>query len=225
MVSMDPTVASPSLLGDVTLRATKSNPWLRAAPALTQASEPAVGPSVELTGPAAPHGYVPLPDQGRGLPVRSAARTGDHLWVVGVHGGSGESTLAELLPGSRCSDHAWPEITGTSPPVLLVARTSVYGLERARIAATQWAASATPTVRLLGLVTIADAPGRLPPPLHDLVKLTRGAVPRTWHVPWIEALRLGVEAAAISQPRSLRRVLSDVSYLTSSSALEGALHV
>ena len=178
---------------------------------------------ISLTGPAAPHSTVPAPPTEAALEVRTHLH-GSRMWWLGVHGGSGESTLAELMEGSRAAGHAWPDLAGESPPVVLVARTSVYGLERARIAATQWASSSTPPVRLLGLVMVADAPGRLPAPLHDLAKLTRGAVPRTWRVPWIEGLRLGVEPSEAHHPRGLRRLLSDVSRLTEPPSCEGAFH-
>lgn len=208
------------------------NPWVTAAtwasPALkSAAAEPDVHVEVPLTGLPAPHRAVPTPPHGTAL--ESCCHQGDaRLWWLGAHGGAGESTLEQLLPGSRAADHAWPDLGSDAPSVVLVSRTSVHGLERARGAAQQWAAATTPPVRLLGLVTVADAPGRLPPPLSDLLKLTRGAVPRAWHLPWSEALRLGAEPSSIPQPRALRRLLADVSHLTSlpttSAHIEGAPH-
>lgn len=182
---------------------------------------------VPLTGPPSPQRTVPAPSTEQALEMR-AHRESALVWWLGAHGGAGESTLAHLLEGSRAADHAWPDLHGQTPSVVLVARTNAYGLERARVAAQQWSASATPIVRLLGLVTVADAPGRLPPPLGDLLRLTRGAVPRTWDLPWSEHLRLGADPTSVRQPRALRRLLSDVSHLASVPEAithpEGAIH-
>ncbi|GAA3612891.1 hypothetical protein GCM10022266_27170 [Agrococcus terreus] len=46
---------------------------------------------------------------------------------------------------------------------------------------------------VLGLVLIADAPGKLPKPLKELVHVVSGGAPRTWHLPWDPAMRLDME--------------------------------
>lgn len=46
-------------------------------------------------------------------------------------------------------------------------------------------------VDLLGLVVVADAPGRLPRILRNRVRLVSGAVPRLWEIPWVGPWRLG----------------------------------
>jgi len=46
-------------------------------------------------------------------------------------------------------------------------------------------------VELLGLVVVADAPGRLPKPLRDLTDLVTGGAPRAWRVGWQEKWRQG----------------------------------
>jgi hypothetical protein len=138
------------------------------------------------------------------------------VWWVGAHGGAGETTLAQLVPGSRAAGHAWPQLTvpaedGALAPtkVVLTARSNVSGLTAAQRAATEWAAGGVAGVELLGLVIIADAPGRLPRPLKDLTALVAGGVPRVWHLPWSEAWRVG-EVEQTTSPKELRRLLADV---------------
>lgn len=76
--------------------------------------------------------------------------------------------------------------------MVLVARTSAMGLWSAQGAMRQWASGALPGhVRLLGLVVVADTPGRLPRPLRELLSLISGGLPQVWELPWVEALRLG----------------------------------
>lgn len=144
------------------------------------------------TGPATPQRGVPVP--ANALPARVRTERAAPWWF-GTHGGAGESTLAALVTGSRAAGHAWPlpRDVNDPQPVVLVARTSARGLESARVAATQWAAGDVLGVDLLGLVLMADAPGRLPRALRDLAQLVGGGVPRVWTVPWVEAWRSGDE--------------------------------
>lgn len=112
------------------------------------------------------------------------------LWVYGVHGGSGESRIAALDAGWAATHHAWPDKPGSA--VLLVARTSAYGLNAAHATIADWAAGKAPgSAALVGLVLVADAPGRLPRPLHDLAKLVAGGVDRSWRIGWSEHWRQG----------------------------------
>jgi len=200
----------------------QSNPWVSAAADRMGASEPeaAMPPA---SGPTAPQPGVPAPDTG--LPRRShLARAAP--WWLGVHGGAGESTLAALLPGSLPAEHRWPatHATGAGEPVVLVARTSMYGLQRVQLAATEWASGSVPGIQLLGLVLVADAPGRLPAPLRDLATVISGGLPRVWRLPWMEALRLSADPTAVEAPRPLRRLLDDVrSLLPAAPAATAAL--
>jgi hypothetical protein len=68
-------------------------------------------------------------------------------------------------------------------------------------------------VELLGLVVVADAPGRLPRPLRDLAELVGGGVPRTWTVPWVEEWRLGHEASLPDAPRQVRHLVKELTAL------------
>ncbi len=143
-------------------------------------------------------------------PVRSP------LWVLGAHGGAGEDTVASLVPHSRAAGHAWPLYAPDPgqprlterPCVVLVARTSLAGLQAAQRAAGEWGLGHAPPVELLGLVLSADAPGRLPRPLRELVDVVAGGVARVWQLPWIESWRLGEQPS--STPKPLQRLVTDL---------------
>jgi hypothetical protein len=102
--------------------------------------------------------------------------------------------------------------------VLLVARSHASGLSAAQAAARQWAAGVLPNVRLLGLVVVADAPGKLPKPLKDLLRLISGGVPRTWELPWVEALRLGDPPDQVKLPSAYTRLTQDLNRIVSEDA-------
>lgn len=141
----------------------------------------------------APIGPQPgIPEHERKLPLRRFLR-GPKLWIVGAHGGSGETTLASLHEAWTPADHCWPQGPAGSNGCILTARTCAGGLLAAQSALAQWAANRTGTAQLLGLVLIADAPGRLPRPLRDLADVVSGGAPRLWMMPWVEAWRLGAE--------------------------------
>ncbi|MEV6133681.1 DUF6668 family protein [Streptomyces violaceusniger] len=170
------------------------------------------GATTGLTGPAAPQGAgVPRPE--RALPV-TRPRPDDGLawWWLGVHGGAGVSTLERAVPGGRDSGRAWPA-TGEPEPVVLVARSSAHGLGAAQNAAQQWASRMVTGVDLLGLVVVADAPGRRPRILRDRVRLVSGAVPRLWEIPWVEPWRLG-ETYLPQLPKECVSLARDLNRLT-----------
>jgi Family of unknown function (DUF6668) len=148
------------------------------------------------------------------LPIRQVpAGMGGPLWWLGCHGGAGSSTLT-LAVGGWDGGRYWPVVEGPAiVNVVLVARTHVSGLRAAQAAARQWACGALPTVRLLGLAVIADAPGRRPKPLRDLLDLLSGGLPRVWDLPWVEALRLGDPADQIPLPSNFSAMAADLQHL------------
>lgn len=201
-----------------------SNPWLTALTSDPPAPSPEPAhddPPQAASGPLAPQLGIPDPAVPDGLPrVHVEAATG--LWWVGVHGGAGESTLAALTAGSHAGGHAWPVPLGdtVAPPqiqVALVARTSLSGIRAAQRAATEWALGSLPHLSLLGLVWIADAPGKLPRALRDEAAVVSGGVPRVWHIPWIEAWRTAVAPSIDGSPKQVRRLLQDLRYLVTES--------
>lgn len=180
-------------------------------------TNPGAPPRAFRDGASAPQpGLTPPlvhPNAGDALPYRDCAETAA-LWWVGVHGGAGETTLATVTADTRAADHAWPiPVTpDTSHRVVLVARTHYAGLIAAQRAATHWATNpASNGIELLGLVLIADAPGRLPRPLRELAEVITGGVPRTWQLPWIPAWRLGPVSAAPSLPAEFRALFAELS--------------
>lgn len=201
-----------------------SNPWI------TRSAEPAVEPEapvvdgrpIPATGPTAPQPGVPEPAAENLLPVREVW-SAPSLWVLGTHGGAGESVLAGLVPSWEAADHAWPRpVEGATAPVLLVARTHMRGLLSARTAATQWAAGVVPHADVFGLVLIADAPGRLPRPLRELAQVVSGGVPRTWTVPWNESWRLGESPTLADAPRAARRMVDELHGIIPNPRADGA---
>lgn len=177
-------------------------------------------PAPPVSGPAGAQANVPTPAHMLG---HAQALGRASVWVVGAHGGAGVSTLLALSePGEWSSmERSWPyDPTGGVRPTVLVARTHASGLLAAQAALTQWAGNGVhPSVRLLGLVLMADAPGHLPKPLRDLAKVVGGGAPRTWSLPWSEAVRLGDPAAKFGRP--FTRLASDLRSLASSATAGG----
>ncbi|GGO94022.1 hypothetical protein GCM10011584_34070 [Nocardioides phosphati] len=139
------------------------------------------------------------------------------VWIVGAHGGAGETTLADLVEGWEAADHSWPTPSDLSfqCPVLLVARTDSRGLNAARSALRQWASGVLGEhVELLGLVLVADAPGKLPKPLRHLLEVVSGGAPRLWEIPWVEAWRTGEPLPLSALPKQLRQLVADASVLS-----------
>jgi hypothetical protein len=111
--------------------------------------------------------------------------------VVAAHGGAGVSALLRAglaEAGAVDAGRVWPD-TGL---VLLVTRTSTSGLEHAQALVCQHAAVGVEPARapLLGLVLVADAPGRLPARMAELADLLCGTVSHSWQVPWLTEWRL-----------------------------------
>jgi hypothetical protein len=194
---------------------TNVNPWLIGP---EQPAEPEL-PAATVTrreirlGATTPQPGVPVPDTADRLPRREAAWPAT-VWWLGVHGGAGESTLASLAAGTRPADHAWPvpATRGTTHRVALVARTNYSGLTAAQRAATEWASGALGDgVQLVGLVLIADAPGRRPKPLREMEEVIAGGVPRVWSLPWIEAWRLAPPIPGEQLPKEFRALFAELS--------------
>ena len=182
----------------------------------SRGSVPPTEAAPSASGPTVPQPHVNAPVDA--LPVRAVEETAD-LWLVGAHGGSGESTLAALVDGWAASGHCWPELpNGVAASCVVVARTNVRGLLAARTALTQWAAAgAGSSVRLVGLVLVADAPGKLPSPLRDLATVVGGGAPRVWEVPWVEGWRLG-DTPTERVPRSVSKLVSQLRSLAASTS-------
>lgn len=113
------------------------------------------------------------------------------VWVMGVSGGCGESTVAAILPDAVAGQRRWPPAgPAAAVPVLMVARGSMASLTAAQRVAGEWASSAAPRPQLLGLLVVADAPGGEPRPVTDLIRLLSGGLPQVWRLPWVRDWRL-----------------------------------
>jgi hypothetical protein len=194
------------------------NPWTRQQSPGPQQPSPAPSAQPDLTprGPSAPQHGVPAPAEDQRLP-KFAIPVADTLWWVGAHGGAGETTMSLLLPGTRAANHRWPIPPPPVPtPVILVARTHGSGLRAAQRAATEWASGVVQGVAVLGLVLIADAPGRLPRVLDDFADIVGGGVPRVWDIPWIEEWRRGEAPTPDNTPDEVFEVLESIYALRAS---------
>lgn len=194
-----------------------ANPWLTGQAVPEQPVMPVAARVVPAkpSGPATPQSGVDAPAVG--LPVCPQPAIAA-LWLVGAHGGAGESTLAGLDDSWAAAGHSWPSGPSSGLPrtvyqTVIIARSHLAGLQAAQAAAQQWASGQVPSVQLLGLIIVADAPGRLPRPLRELQQVISGGVPRTWTVPWVEAWR-AASPDETNIPRLVRSLCDELRSLT-----------
>ncbi|MGC4892301.1 hypothetical protein [Micromonospora sp. DT31] len=123
---------------------------------------------------------------------------------IGAHGGAGVTTLTRLLGGTDLGCR-WPDREiGEPARVVVVGRTNLDGLRAVSRALNAIREGRHPAgMRLVGVVLIADAPGRLPGPLVGRIRLLRSVAP-VWRVPWVPSFRVGEEPKR--QPRQLARL-------------------
>ncbi|MFI9826935.1 DUF6668 family protein [Streptomyces sp. NPDC051913] len=140
------------------------------------------GPEIWIRGPVAvPQGPPPEP-------VHATATARRFSWV-GTHGGAGTSTLSFVYGGHDCG-RDWPG-PADPPSVLLVARTHAAGLAAVLRALELFRrGEAPPGLDLDAVVLVADAPGRLPKPLAQHVKVIESVID-VYRVPWVPDWRLG----------------------------------
>jgi hypothetical protein len=156
------------------------------------------------------------PPPARQLLVRQQSVSGQSRprWLfVAAHGGSGASLLARLswqpyetavavgetaersaeeLAFGVNAGRAWPNpaLEPTNLAVV-VCQTTMRGLAWARDLATQYLAGCVPAgLQLLGVVTVADQPGRLPAPLAGARHLLTGVYAHVWPAPYVPEYRL-----------------------------------
>lgn len=188
-----------------------ANPWMAPTePPVAREPEPTSVPAEPMQRtPTAPVRGMVEPIPGAGLPTWEPDPAGGipPWWWVPCHGGAGSTTLAEVVGGADAGKYGWPRYPdGIQPGVILVARTHAAGLQAAQRASRQWASGAVGQVRLLGLVAVADAPGRLPRPLQQWLKLVTGGLPRVWAVPWHEPWRLGEPRELGTAPKQVAKL-------------------
>lgn len=150
----------------------------------------------------------------RGQDGPTAAAPVAGVVLVAAHGGAGVSSLLRAglaAAGAVDGQRRWP----AAGQVLLVARTCTAGLERARDLAREHASGLTgPHTDLVGLVLVADAPGRLPARIDALADLTAGGFARCWQVPWLPEWRLAAATEPLPVHPEVARLAADLHALT-----------
>ncbi len=145
----------------------------------------------------------------------SAFRSRPPVWslrlcVTGAHGGAGASTIARLL-GEVDVGRFWPDpARGLPPHVLMVARTHAAGLTAvSRTLARLHDRRYPPGTHLLGVVLVADAPGRLTRQLTRRITVLASAT-ALFRVPWVREWRLGeITKSGPALAEGLRRFVED----------------
>ena len=131
----------------------------------------------------------------------------------GLHGGAGVTTLAAAIPGGIDGpglpyQHGFPAL-----PVVAVCRSNAGGLTDAQHFA-KWASDNAAAANVIGLVVVADAPGRLPRSLESAIRLVTGGYPQLWRVPWVQSWRVGVPPSAATLPTAGRQLHIDLASRT-----------
>jgi hypothetical protein len=87
----------------------------------------------------------------------------------------------------------WPNPRAGHPrAVVIVCRSHAAGLAAAKRRLAQFAAHGPAAeLTLLGLLVVADAPGRLPRELRRQLRVISAITPKIWELPWVEAWRFG----------------------------------
>ncbi|NKR30051.1 hypothetical protein GS966_25525 [Rhodococcus hoagii] len=147
---------------------------------------------------AMPHG-LKMPDADRLAPVWdeplhvAGAGRAPVFWMLGAHGGAGASTLARAWAPAGNALRSWPS-ADRFPLVVVVARPHITGLRAAHDLVLQATARQIGGCVFLGLVTVADVPGKLPSTLRrrlDVVETAaRTAGGQTWQLPYIPEYRV-----------------------------------
>ena len=184
------------------------NPWLSLdEPDIQAPTQPPVGfvaPEIR------PNRGIAAPAPAHQLPTRQVSddELNVELWWLAAHGGAGETTLGSLVDDTRAAGHAWP-LGGACGPrtVVLLGRTSLSGLTAVQHALAHWG-SGELDVNLRALVLLADAPGKLPRPLRDLVRvLQQGAPGSACLIPWHPSWRVS-EAQPADVHKQLKSIIT-----------------
>ncbi|WP_420873784.1 hypothetical protein [Nocardia huaxiensis] len=142
------------------------------------------------SGAALAAGVVPPPEARRApiwdRPVPGAGRA-PLVWLLGVHGGAGVTTLSHVLAPAADSHRRWPGVFDReSPFVVLVARETISGLTRAHDLLRQHHAGLAGPCEVLGLVTVAARPGRIPAEIRRYRDVVGSLAGQVWQLPWHE---------------------------------------
>lgn len=110
------------------------------------------------------------------------------VWLLGAHGGAGVTTLARVLAPAADCWRRWPAPRPEeSPYVAVVARETAIGLAAADALLRQHHAGLAGASAVVGLVTVAARPGRVPAAIRRDRQLYAALVPHVWRIGWHEA--------------------------------------
>ncbi|MBF6135137.1 hypothetical protein IU501_19285 [Nocardia otitidiscaviarum] len=141
--------------------------------------------------------WPPVPMWHRSVPVPPGRPP--LVWLVGVHGGAGVTSLAASMSWAGDAGRRWPGRIGLlhdmdSPLVVLVARTHMSGVNALEYALLSHQNDATPAgSRLVGVVTVADSARPLPESVARRRQVVEARAvdmgARAWRLNWIEPWR------------------------------------
>ncbi|NNH73660.1 hypothetical protein HLB23_28055 [Nocardia uniformis] len=120
-------------------------------------------------------------------PVPHSGARAPMVWLLGAHGGAGVSTLERVLAPAADAQRRWPAVLdGESPFVVIVARETLDGLARAHELLRQHRAGNAGPSHVLGLITCAHQPGRVPLDIRRYRRVIDELVPEggSWRVGW-----------------------------------------
>ncbi|HJC59537.1 MAG TPA: hypothetical protein H9755_04275 [Candidatus Dietzia intestinigallinarum] len=149
--------------------------------------------------------WLAVPEAGLRAPVwdRPLSRAGGRppaIWLLGAHGGAGVSTLESMWAPAADSRRGWPAAE-TTPFVVVVARMHAAGLDAAHRLCLQHQGGSTGGCELLGLVTVAAAPGKPAVSLSRRRELVAASAGASWHIDWVpELLTATADELTIWQP-------------------------
>lgn len=158
-------------------------------------------------GLALPWGQLPdLPGEGTFLPcVWTDPSTA--VFAVGASGGVGTTTMAALC-GLVDFGRAWPVSAPQAARCVVVARTTATSMNAARECAAAVFGGRVSGVECVGLVLVADQPGRLPRELARQRALTESVFPAVWRLPYSQAIRLGREDPQLAAHKAIQELRS-----------------
>lgn len=110
------------------------------------------------------------------------------VWLVAAHGGAGTTTLSHMLAPFGDAGRRWPA-ADDNPWCVVVARENYSGLEAAQQVLLQAATGQAGECSALGVVTVADGPGKRPKKLASNLRVIEEISP-VWRVGWIPDLKV-----------------------------------
>ncbi|MCQ9334512.1 hypothetical protein NQ042_10590 [Corynebacterium phoceense] len=134
---------------------------------------------------------VALNGLGNPLAEERLAQVGERdplIWLIAAHGGAGATFLARSLAPFGDAGQFWP-VKDKYPWCVVVARTTRTGLEAAHDLVLQEQSNKSGGCRVLGIILVADAPGKTPKSIEQRISVLEKTVPTIWRVGYFEDWR------------------------------------